>query len=467
MNSIYKACDIRGKYPSEINEEIVHLIGKAVGTLYKSKPIVVGGDVRYSTPSIKNSLIEGLISTGCNVIDIGIVPTPAFYHTLDVIDNNCAGVMVTASHNPPNYNGLKIAPGKLPITELEIQEVKHLTISQNFDLGNGKLDSFNITPIYENWIIEQGRSILKSSPKTLRVVVDCGNGCFSEIAPRVVNELGIENIPLFCAIDSQFPNRSPNSADPKNLQKLAICVVNEKAHLGIAFDGDGDRVSFVDENGEILSADESISIIASHKRNPVRSGDKVVLDIKCSSAVSDTICALNAVPILEKSGHTYIKRRMINENASFGGEISGHFFYRELGGGDDGLYSAIIMIDIAARLGGLSKIKSNIPHYYTTPDIRVMIDPNPNILNLIASHFPEDRVSRLDGVRVVFDNGWALARISVTEPVMTFRFESKCKGCIEKIIDEFLESVPHVCERVKSQYATLQNDENINPGEVY
>jgi phosphomannomutase/phosphoglucomutase len=365
--------------------------------------------------------------------------------------------MVTASHNPAEYNGFKIILGNLPVTEEELARIRELAETGDFAAGKATIAQQNVLPDYETWLAESGKDLIRGMRRAPRVVIDCGNGCYSEIAPRVFERLSIPCVPLFCEPDGSFPNRSPNSAIADNLTALCEAVVRERADLGVAFDGDGDRVSFVDERGEFLPADQAIGIVARRLPNGLKPGDKVVLDQKCSAAVAELVSAMGATPLMEKSGHTFIKTRMITENARFGGEISGHLFYRELAGGDDGLYSAILMTGIIGRHGPLSKLASELPAYATTPEMRIRVEPDPAVLDAIAKAFPPERVSRLDGVRVQFDDGWALARLSVTEPVVTLRFEGRDKKALRRIMQEFLSPVPELRDRIESQNSKVES----------
>lgn len=445
--SIFKACDVRGIYPSEISEETAYRIGRAIATIIDGGTVVVGGDVRLSTPSLKTAIIDGLTASGCDAIDLGTLPTPAFYFAKKMLGVE-AGVMVTASHNPAEYNGLKVALGNLPITEREILRIRSMIETNGFLCCRGRVVRRDVLSDYEDHISALGAGIMRGAERLPRVVADCGNGCFSEIAPRVLERLQVSVAPLFCEVDGSFPNRSPNSAVAENLGALREAVLREKADMGVAFDGDGDRVSFVDEKGNMLTADQAIAIVAACRNGGIDAGERVVLDIKCSAAVSEVISRRGAVPLMEKSGHTFIKTRMIRENAALGGEISGHLFYRELGGGDDGLYSALVMVGIVAKHGSLARLAAAVPSYATTPDLRIRVEPDPEILDRIAAAFPAERVTRLDGVRVSFPDGWGLARLSVTEPLITLRFEGRDEGTLREIMEEFLAPVPHLRRRV-------------------
>ena len=444
--SIFKACDIRGVYGRELTEETFHHIGRAMGTLLAGKAVVVGGDVRPSTPSLKSALIGGLTGSGADVTDIGIVPTPAFYFAKDHL-RAYAGAMVTASHNPPEFNGLKPILGPLPITEAELREIRDLSRNGGFARGSGGVREVDIIPSYISFIHEIAPK--PGSAHSLKIVLDCGNGCHSGIAPAVMRDFGYDVVELFCTPDGSFPNRHPNSAVPDHLHELMSRVRSEGADLGIAFDGDGDRVSFVDEKGCFLSGDKAIVILSGYllADNPEQ---KVIYDLKCSAVVPEAIAGAGGIPIAERSGHAFIKTRMIAEDALFGGELSGHYYHRALRGGDDGLHSALVMASMVADSGRrLSEHADAVPEYETTPDIRVPFPGNRDeIVERIASRFPPERVSRLDGVKVSFDDGWALARVSVTEPAITLRFEARNRERLSRIVEEFLSPTPELREAV-------------------
>lgn len=444
---IFKACDIRGVYGDDLTDEIVYRIGRALGTILGGKSVIVGGDVRRSTPSLKAEVLRGLVESGAEVLDIGIVPTPVFYCARRHLGLE-PGVMVTASHNPAEFNGLKIVLGPLPITDEELRGVGDLAKRGAFREGRGSISALDIIPEYRRFItsvlpVEQQAHLVK-------IVIDCGNGCNSELAPDLFRRFGFPIKELYCTPDGIFPNRNPNSADPGNLDGLIRTVRSAKADVGVAFDGDGDRVAFVDNRGRFLPSDKAIVILA-RSLLPGNVGAPVVYDLKCSSVVPEALAEAGGIPLAERSGHTFIKARMISENALFGGEISGHYFYRVLGGGDDGIYSALLMANMLARTGRrLSDLADEVPVYENTPDIRVPFAGNREaLIERIASAFPARRVSRLDGVRIEFKGGWALARPSVTEPAITFRFEAESRSRLGAIISEFLRPVPEIKSEVR------------------
>jgi len=443
---IFKACDVRGIYPDEINEEKVYRIGRALGTITESAPILVGGDVRLSTETLRTALTDGLRHSGCQVTDIGVVPTPVLYYARKKLGINAA-VMITASHNPADQNGLKIVLGDLPITEQDLLHIKAVADSKEHISKLGSVSQEDIIDDYEQHLVELTSKYLEGITRMPKVVVDSGSGCFSDIAPRIFQRMRINRVKLFCEADGTFPERSPNSADPKALVDLSQRVQEEKADLGVAFDGDGDRVAFVDETGAILTAEQYIAIMALYGVCATQS-DSVVLDIKCGSAAVESIAKSGSEIITERSGHTFIKTRMIQTGAVMGGEVSGHLFFRALDGGDDGLYAALLMTSIVGKHGKLSNLIAKLPHYPITPDLRIKVEKSGDILRKISEAFPSEQVTKLDGVRVAFSDGWGLARQSVTEPAITLRFEGKTPEALNNVIQRFLTPVPEIKELV-------------------
>ncbi|MHB1458300.1 MAG: phosphomannomutase/phosphoglucomutase [Armatimonadota bacterium] len=444
--SVYKACDIRGIYGTDLTDDDAYLIGRAAGALLTDREIVVGGDVRVSTPPLKEALIKGLLASGSNVIDVGIVPTPVYYFAKHLL-NIEAGIMVTASHNPAKFNGFKPTLGKLPVTEAEIQHIRTLVRDGVFPDGSGNLKTYDIIPEYLKHITSAVP--VSSNAGAFKVVIDCGNGCFSELAPSILANAGYVTENLFCVPDGSFPNRNPNSSVAANLKALSSKVVETGANLGIAFDGDGDRVSFIDSKGRMISADKCIVILAAMILKK-HHGGKIVYDLKCSSVVPESIYKAGGVPLAERSGHTFIKTRMICEDAVLGGEISGHYFYRELHGGDDGMYTALLMAGYLAETGtALSDLADSLPEYAITPEIRLPYARDRKaVIEQIAAGFPEEMVSKIDGVKVIFREGWGLARISVTEPVITLRFEAASLDHLKGVIDKFLAPIPEISDAV-------------------
>ncbi len=454
---IFKACDIRGRYPDDLNDALYGDLGRAIATILARRTatprVLVAGDLRVSTPNLRAALIEGLVAGGCRVLDLGLAPTPVAYFAARRLRADGLAI-VTASHNPPAFNGLKLCLGPMPITPEELAEVQRLVAERRFTTAAspGGVEPVRVQDDYVRWLCadaEPGRG--------LRVVLDCGNGSFSDLAPAILRKLDYQVVELFCEPDGRFPNRPPNPALPENLGALRKAVVEAGAAAGLAFDGDGDRLALVDERGRSLTGDEAIILLARHTLGTQAEGEKVVCDIKCSRAVLDAVAATGAEPLLEKSGHAFIKTRMITERARFGGELSGHFFYRELAGGDDALFSALRVCELIRQAGSaLSDLVDAMPHYHTSPDIRIPYDApdGPARLEQLAAA-ADGRIVRLDGVRVEYPDGWALARCSVTEPLLTFRFESY-DGSPLSIAERFLAPAPDLREAVVARLAELE-----------
>jgi phosphomannomutase/phosphoglucomutase len=456
--SIFKACDIRGVYLDEISPALAADIGRGVGAILHGGAVLVGGDVRKSTPSLKKDLIGGLLESGCQVTDVGTLPTPAFYFAKKWLGIP-GGVMVTASHNPAKYNGFKVAFGDWPVTETEIKRLETLVLTRRFTRNKtkGDLTRRDILPAYLRFINAKlteirrersrcGQPTATIEPEVFKIVVDCGNGCYSKIAPGVFRDFGYDVVELFCEEDGRFPNREPNPALAPNLTALCHKVIDVKASLGVAFDGDGDRVVFVTDAGEVVANDKTIALLAQYLLQ-LRPCGKVVFDIKCSGLVPYEVKKAGGVPIMEKSGHAFIKTTLIKEKAVLGGEISGHFFFEQLGG-DDGLFAGLLVADIIRESGGsISNVIKEFPSFNTTPDIRIpyLENDRETLLDTLAKSLEATGdciVSRLDGVRGEFSGGWGLVRASVTEPLLTFRFESIEGHSINEIIERFLKPVP-------------------------
>jgi phosphomannomutase/phosphoglucomutase len=446
--SVFKPCDIRGRVGTELTEDVAETIAKAFGTALARRgmeTVLVGGDLRPSTSSLKEAAIRGLISTGRYVLHLGTIPTPAFYFAKEVLDAD-AGLMVTGSHNPPSDNGLKIAMGSLPITEEELSEIRDIAYSGEFTVGKGRIKDVDCLKGYKEFMV---RRFGPPRRRGMKIVVDAGNGSYWDIAPDVFGCLGYEVVGLFCEPDGRFPNRGPNPASPENLVHLQRKVIEEGADMGVAFDGDGDRVAFVDDRGRIVENDKAIAIFIRRLLGKAGPGAKVVYDIKCSSIVPEEVLRLGGKPIMERSGHAFIKRRMITEGAIMAGEISGHFFFGDIGR-DDGLFSSLLMADILSESGRkLSELADEIKLYPITPDIRIPSSPEETrrMMEEVKKRFSDRDISTIDGIRVQFEDGWALIRPSVTEPLITMRFEARTEERLEEIKRMFLSWIKSSRER--------------------
>lgn len=438
--SVFKSCDIRGVYNNELTPDFAFNFGRAVGTELSGGRVVVGGDARPSTPRLKGALVEGLLETGCMVLDVGLVPTPVLYFARDYLDVGAA-VMVTASHNPPGYNGFKLQLGPWPITPNALQSLRERMERGQYRRGQGYWDRADVIEAYQAHI-EQ----FFEPDGDLRVVVDAGNGCLSRVAPSTLRRKGYAVSERFCQIDGRFPNRDPNPAIPAHLDGLRQQVLTEQAGIGLAYDGDGDRVVFVDDRGRVLPGDRALVLFIHHRLPQARTpGERtVVYDIKCSSVVAEAIRQEQGLPRMERSGHAFIKTTLLREQAGLAGEISGHYFFGELGR-DDALFASLLMLHILSRAGRpLSALVDEIPRYPITPDLRLPCPPETQaaILEEVQQAFAGYRIETIDGVRVAFDEGWALVRSSVTEPLITLRVEGRTEAALRQIQAELARRVP-------------------------
>ena len=453
--SIYKACDVRGVAGAELNGPLYGKFGRALADLIGAgRTAVVGGDFRESTECYLNELAQGLAMGGVRVKRIGHVPTPVVYFARHHL--NCdACAIVTASHNPPQYNGLKFMIGDLPILPEDVDGLRRRVEAGGADAApsGGTVECVDVREDYERWVAHAAGELAGTHAPSapMRVVVDAGNGAYSDIAPRVLARLpNVEVVPLFCEADGRFPHRDPNCAVPEHLATLCQTITAHDAALGVAFDGDGDRVAFVDDHGHVLAADEAAFLLLRWLGERVK-GRGFVYDLKCSRVVALEAERLCGVPMMERSGHAFIKRRMIAERALFGAEVSGHFFYDALHGGDDGLFSALLVL---LMLGGahraLSDWRSEVPARFITDDLRISWSPRdiPALLDAVRDAFPAAMRSELDGVRVQFSKGWGLLRASITEPKVTLRFEGDSPEARREVIEAFLKPVPELREAV-------------------
>ncbi len=429
--SIYKACDIRGQFGTELTVAHAERLGAAIAGMKGPVTVLVGGDGRISTPALQAALIHSLAEAGCRVLDLGRVSTPLFYFARQKLGVE-VGVMVTASHNPAGDNGFKVTLGPLPITEVEMAE-----LAERMERGGvhpvgvvGTCSPVDLAPAYLAFV-----SRFAPRLNGMRVVVDCANGMAGPYARRVWEQTGAQVTCLLEDVRGDFPVRQPNPAEVKNLAMLQEAVLAEKADLGVAYDGDADRVAFVDEAGQPLVQDKAIVLLA---RDALRAGpETVVYDQKCSRIVPDSIRALGGRPLIERSGHTYIKRAFLLEGAAYAGELSGHHFLREVGG-DDAQAASLFMARIVRESGEpLSRLADAIPAYPITPDLRVPMqaDEIERVLAQVQAALRDEAVlSQTDGLRIEFSDGWGLVRCSVTEPVLTMRFEGQDEQALRRVI---------------------------------
>lgn len=421
--SIYKACDIRGVYGQDLTEADAYRIGRAAADRMAGRSVVVGGDFRVSTPALKEQFIRGLLQGGAQVTDVGKVSTPQLYFSKAYL-GAYASVQITASHNPAKYNGVKLMFGEWPIEPADIERLKTAVETESYlDRPGGSLTKADTTVPYEAMLTDAFRGGARRG----HIVIDAGNGAMGEVAPRVMEKLGFRITRLFCEIDGAFPGRDPNPAVVSNLTALCEKVREVNADFGAAFDGDGDRVIFVDGCGVPLSAEEAMVLLSKHL---LEAGDSFVYDIKCSSIVRNTVRAMGCTPVMERSGHAFIRRTFMERNSRLAGEVSGHHFFRELQG-DDGLFALVKMAELfSLSTGSLRDALVDVQYPAITPDIRTKatneeVDRVFARMEQWAARETEAQVSRLDGIRMEFPDGsWVLLRRSVTEPLYTLRMEA-------------------------------------------
>ena len=432
---IFREYDIRGLVDQDLTRDSVERIGKSIGTYIRrngGKTITVGYDMRVSSIPFRDSLICGINSTGCDVIDIGMVPTPVAYFSLHHLKPD-GGVMITGSHNPSEFNGFKISHGLHSLYGERIQELRRLIDVSDYEVGMGTLKHENIL---EDYI--QGICDLVQIPRSVKVVVDGGNGCFGIVGPKLLKKIGANITELYCEPDGKFPNHHPDPTVAKNMVDLIDKVKEEGAELGIGFDGDADRIGIVDEKGNILWGDQLLTIFARDilKRNP---GATIVGEVKCSQNLFKDIEAHGGTAVMSAAGHSLIKKKMQETNALLAGEMSGHIcFSDEYYGFDDAIYAACRILKIvASSKEKVSAMLTDVPKTAATPEIRVDC-PDENkfeiVRELTESFRKEYDVIDIDGVRIKFDNGWALIRASNTQPVIVFRFEANNVDHLDEII---------------------------------
>ena len=442
---IFRAYDIRGIVGMTLDEGVAELIGQAVGSLMAEKgfeDIVVGRDGRLSGSQMADGLIAGLRKAGRNVIDIGMVPTPVVYFGCFHLRTGC-GVAITGSHNPPNYNGFKIVVGGETLSGNAITDL-HARIADDRLFAAKAPGSLSARDISEDYIERIAGDI--QTGRQLKVVVDAGNGVAGELGPRVLEAIGAEVTPLFCDIDGTFPNHHPDPSDPHNLEALIQMVARLDADLGIAFDGDGDRLGVVTRSGKNIYPDRLLMLFAADvlQRNP---GAVIVYDVKCTGRLPAHVLRHGGSPLMWKTGHSLIKAKMRETEAELAGEMSGHFFFAERWYGfDDGIYAAARLLEILdATESPPEEVFDSLPDGVSTPEIKVELfdgDPHAFVEQFrAAATFNGGRMSTIDGVRVDWPDGWGLVRASNTTPVLVMRFDADSSGAIARIQKTFREQL--------------------------
>ncbi len=437
--SIFRAYDIRGIVDRTLTVRAVELVGRAIGSeaLQRGRnTVVVGRDGRLSGPVLSSALIRGIISTGCDVKDIGSVPTPVLYFATHYLDTQ-TGVIVTGSHNPPDYNGLKIVIDGETLSGESIQSLRERVEAVRFISGQGKVESVYIVPDY----LERIRRDVKLV-RSLRVVIDCGNGVAGNVAPDLFRSLGCKVTELFCEVDGNFPNHHPDPSKEANLKDLIAAVQAQNADIGLAFDGDGDRLGVVTSDGRIVWPDRVLMLFAMDilDRNP---GGQVIYDVKCTRFLDSIIRDHGGKPLMWKTGHSFIKAKIKETGALLAGEMSGHIFINERWYGfDDALYAGVRLLEILARdARSSSEVFAELPDSVNTPELNVAMQEGepPVFINRLLenAHFESADVSTIDGLRADFKDGWGLVRASNTTPVLVLRFEADDTAALARIMGEF------------------------------
>ena len=438
-SQVFRAYDIRGIVGTELSDELIEKLGKAIGTKLQRNnlnSLNICRDGRLSGPHISKLFIKGVLSTGCDIYNLNLGPTPLLYYSTfkSSIRN---GVMITGSHNPKDYNGFKIVFDQKPLSGESIIELKDLIENEDFISGKGKEIK---TPMLEDYKKEIKAKI--KLKKNLKVVLDCGNGAGGSVAPNLFKDLGIELIELYSDIDGNFPNHHPDPGNPINLKDLINKVCENNADLGIALDGDADRLGVVDNLGKIIYPDQYMSLLAEHvlKGNP---GRKVIYDVKCSSKLKESIIESKGIPVMARTGHSFIKDEIFNQSAILGGEMSGHIFFNDdWYGFDDGIYSALRLIEIISESkNSSSEFFNKFPQLFNTPEINLSTtdDKKFEIIERLKKEFEFNGFEKvlIDGIRLENDTSWGLARASNTTPSLVFRFEGETEEALQKIIEVF------------------------------
>ncbi|HQZ04410.1 MAG: phosphomannomutase/phosphoglucomutase [Rhodoferax sp.] len=433
--SIFKAYDIRGVVPSTVTDEIAEGIGRAFGTVAMAQgetTVAVGRDGRLSGPSLSAALVRGLVAAGIEVIDVGMVTTPMLYFAANTACNS--GIQVTGSHNPRDYNGFKMVMGGRAIYGEDIQALRTMMETERWKLQDGgTIRNLNVLAPYTDRIVSDIRLA-----RPLKVVVDSGNGVAGASAPAILRAIGCEVIELFSEVDGNFPNHHPDPSKPENLKDLIAALASSDAELGLAFDGDGDRLGIVTKQGNNIYPDRQIILFARDVLSRVPGGT-IIFDVKCSQQVAPAITAAGGKPLMYKTGHSLIKARMKELDAPFGGEMSGHIFFKERWYGfDDGTYAACRLLEIVSGAADANQMLDALPTSFSTPELNVACaegEPPALMRKAVAlADFGADAVlTTIDGLRVDWPDGFGLMRASNTTPVLVLRFEGQTQAALDRI----------------------------------
>lgn len=433
--NIFREYDIRGVVGEQLTDETVAILGKAIGTFFHkngARRIAVGYDARVSSPRFCELLTAGFNACGVTAVLVGRVPTPVLYHTVFTRDVD-GGVMITGSHNPPDHNGFKICLGRQTLFGSQIQEIKRIALRGEFSKGAGTIEQIEVLADYEKDIVSK----ISLGGRKLKAVVDGGNGMGGVTAVPVYEALGVELVKLYTEPDSNFPNHHPDPTVTENLQDCIRAVKETGADLGIAFDGDGDRIGLIDETGRIIWGDE-LMVLLSREILKEKAGATIIAEVKCSQNLFDDIAAHGGEPIMWKAGHSLIKAKMKETGAALAGEMSGHIFFADrFYGFDDATYAGARVMEILSKTDKkLSELLADLPETFSTPELRVECADEKKfaVVERIARAFEKtNEVITIDGARILFEHGWGLVRASNTQAILVLRFEADSEANLAKI----------------------------------
>ncbi len=432
---IFREYDIRGVVDKDLTDEVVELLGKGIGTYllqHQAKKATVGGDVRLSTERFRTQLIKGLRSTGVDVVDLGPVPTPVQYFSMHELEVD-GGVMITGSHNPPEFNGFKVTMHNDPVYGPMIQDIREIIEKNNFVSGSGSYRKVELLDRYKEYI---KKNIQIEAP--VKVVLDSGNGAASLIAHKLFHEMGVDTVDLFDTPDGRFPNHHPDPTVEANIRQLIQTVQESGADFGVGYDGDGDRIGVVDEKGQIIWGDR-LMIIFSRDILKTHPGAPIIFEVKCSQALPEMIEKAGGKPIMWRTGHSNLKKKMKEVSSPFAGEMSGHLFFADrYFGYDDAIYASARLTELVSKTGKkVSELLADVPTYFSTPEIRAEVASDEQkfeIAEKAKKYFSEKyEVIDVDGVRIQFGDGWGLVRASNTQPVLVMRFEARSEERLKEI----------------------------------
>lgn len=439
--NIFRGYDIRGKVPTQIDEDVAYTVGLSYGSYIQEKgnnECIIGQDVRLSSPKLTKALVSGILETGCNIVDLGIVTTPMFYYARD-FKKIPTGVMVTASHNPKDENGFKFSlDTKGNACGEEIVDFYNYTKMFDYKKGNGKYEAYNI----ENDYIKLMENNIKLADRKLKIIFDCANAATTVILRKIVDKFDIDYEILYEETDGNFPNHHPDPSVEENLNALKRKVLDTKADFGIAFDGDGDRLGIVDENANMIKTDYFMIIVWRHIINTVKNKN-AIYDVKCSMAFEEELLKLGGKPFCNRTGNSYVARKIIEDDLDFGGEFSGHVYFNDrFKAFDSGIYASLRLAEILSNTSkNLSQLLEDVPTYPVSPEIKIPSTDEKKIFVVeeIKKYVEEKNYHAIliDGVKTVFEDGWILVRYSNTGPDLTIRIEAKTEERLNEIKEEF------------------------------